>query len=46
MDAHCLGVPSQDGFFFFLRFGCVLDEMHGTIYSEVVREVLKEGQEL
>ena len=28
-----------------LRFGCVLEETHGTTYLEVVREVLKEGQE-
>ena len=31
---------------FFLRFGCVLEETHGTTYLEVVREVLKEEQEL
>ena len=29
-----------------LRFGCVLEETHGTTYLEVVREVLKEGQQL
>ena len=51
MDAHFLGAPSQDDFFpttafsRLLRFGCVLEETHGTTYMEVVREVLKEGQE-
>ena len=46
MDANFLGVPSQDDFFptIVLRFGCVLEETHGTTYFEVVREVLKEGQ--
>ena len=38
------------GFFFrpfVLRFGCVLEETHGTTYSlEVVRKVLEEGQKL
>ena len=48
MDAHFLGAPSQDGLFstIVLRFGCVLEETHGTPYLEVKREVLKEGQEL
>ena len=48
MDAHLLGAPSQDDFFptTVLRFGCVLEETHGTTYLEVVSEVLKEGQEL
>ena len=31
---------------FLLRFGGVLEETHGTAYLEVVREVLKEEQEL
>ena len=46
MDANFLGAPSQDDFFptIVLRFGCVLEETHGTTYFEVVREVLKEGQ--
>ena len=37
------------GFFstFVLRFGCVLEEMHGTTYLlEVVSKVLKEEQKL
>ena len=47
MDAHFLGAPSQDfSSTTVLRFGCVLEETHGTTYLEVVREVLKEGQEL
>ena len=29
-----------------LRFGGVLEETHGTAYLEVVREVLKEEQDL
>ena len=47
-DAQFLGAPSQDGFFstIVLRFGCVLEETHGTTYLEVVREVLKEGRNL
>ena len=31
---------------FLLRFKGVLEETHGTAYLEVVREVLKEEQEL
>ena len=31
---------------FLLRFGGVPEETHGTAYLEVVREVLKEEQEL
>ena len=50
MNAHFLGAPSQDRTWLFstflLRSGCVLEETHGTAYLEVVREVLKEGQEL
>ena len=48
MDAHFLGAPFQDDFFptTVLRFGCVLEETHGTTYLKVVLEVLKEGKEL
>ena len=48
MDSYFLGAPSQDDFFptIVLRFGCVLEETHGTTYLEVKREVLKEGKEL
>ena len=42
MDAHCFWarpLKIAQGFFstFLLRFGCVLEETHGTTYLEVVR---------